>query len=189
MRGRRDPPFESPDVRPVHRAVFQIQQASAAKLGQQDSVQARPHAGLGPIPQPAPGRYPGAAHRLCGDITPCDTGPQHIHHTGECHSVGNAQGARQDRSSSGAYSGGAPPQAVCWCLARVGALVSAVSGQGMSNSRYLHVETRCAGQCLCSVRHPHSLHPCPSGVPTGAVRCCGGRHLRHSEGASAGWIA
>lgn len=49
-RGRREPPFEHPDVRPVHGAVIRVRQAGAAKLGQQSSVQARPHAGLGPIP-------------------------------------------------------------------------------------------------------------------------------------------
>lgn len=54
-------------------------------------MQARPHARLGPVPQPAPGRHPGAAHRLRRDITPCDTGAQHIHHASECHSVRNAQ--------------------------------------------------------------------------------------------------
>jgi hypothetical protein len=47
--GRGDPSSESPDVRSVHGAVVQAQQAGAAKHGQQGSVQARPHAGLGPV--------------------------------------------------------------------------------------------------------------------------------------------
>lgn len=89
--GTADSPFESPDVRPIHGAVVQVQQTGAAKLGQRGSVQARPHAGLGPVPQPAPGRHPGAAHHLRGNITPCDTGPQHVHDAGEFHSVGKAQ--------------------------------------------------------------------------------------------------
>ncbi|MGC0407592.1 hypothetical protein RKD31_000835 [Streptomyces sp. SAI-163] len=57
-------PFEGPDVRSVHGAVVQVQQVSAAKLGQEGGVQAWPDAGLGPVPQPAPGRHAGTAHSL-----------------------------------------------------------------------------------------------------------------------------
>lgn len=78
-------------MRPVHGAVVQVQQAGTAQLDQQGRVQARPDAGLGPVPQSAPGRHTGAAHRLCGDVTPRDTSPQHVHDTGECHPVRNTQ--------------------------------------------------------------------------------------------------
>jgi len=78
-------------MRAVHGAVVQVQQAGAAKLGQQSGVQVWPDAGLGPVPQPAPGRHPGTAHHFCGDIAPRDTGPQHEQDTRERHSVGNAQ--------------------------------------------------------------------------------------------------
>ncbi len=57
-RGRRAPPFEGSDVRSVHGAVVQVQQARAAKFGQQRGMQAGPDARLGPVPQPAPGVTP-----------------------------------------------------------------------------------------------------------------------------------
>lgn len=81
-------------MRPVYGAVVQVQQAGAAKLGQQGGVRARPPARLGPVPQPTPGRHAGTAHGLCGDIAPRDTGPQLTHDAGERHSVGNTQPSR-----------------------------------------------------------------------------------------------
>lgn len=81
-------------MRPVYGAVVQVQQAGAAKLGQQGGVQARPDSGLGPVAQSTPSRHTGTAHGLCGDIAPRDTGPQHIHDAGERHSVGNTQPSR-----------------------------------------------------------------------------------------------
>ena len=92
--GRRDPPFEGPDVRAVHGAVVQVQQVGATQFGQQGGVQAWPDAGLGPVPQPAPGRHPGAAHSLRRDVTPGDTGPQYIQDSSKCDSVGNTQPPR-----------------------------------------------------------------------------------------------
>jgi hypothetical protein len=81
-------------MRAVHGAVVQVQQVGAAQLAQQGGVQAGPDAGLGPVPQPAPGRHPGAAHSLCGDVTPGHTGPQHVQDAGESRSVGNTQSPR-----------------------------------------------------------------------------------------------
>lgn len=78
-------------MRAVHGAVVQAQQAGATKLGQQGGMQARPDADLGPVPQPTPGRHPGAAHRLGRDIAPRDTGPQYEQDSGERHTVGNTQ--------------------------------------------------------------------------------------------------
>jgi hypothetical protein len=78
-------------VRSVHRAVIQVKQVGAAKLGQQGGVQAWPDAGLGPVPQPAPGRHAGTAHGFRRDVPPRDTGPQHEQDTGECCSVRNTQ--------------------------------------------------------------------------------------------------
>lgn len=46
------PRSECSDVRSVHRAVTQVKQVGAAKLGQQGGVQAWPDIGLGPLPQP-----------------------------------------------------------------------------------------------------------------------------------------
>lgn len=45
-------------MRAVHGAVAQVQDAGATRLGQQGDMQARPDAGLGPVPQPTPGRHP-----------------------------------------------------------------------------------------------------------------------------------
>jgi len=78
-------------MRAVHGAVVQVQRVRAAEFGQQNGVQARPDAGLGPVSQPAPGRHPGAAHRLGRDIAPRDTGSQHEQDSGERHTVGNTQ--------------------------------------------------------------------------------------------------
>lgn len=78
-------------MRAVHGAVVQVQQAGATKLGQQGGMQARPDADLGPVPQPTPGRHPGAAHRLGRDIAPRDTGPQYEQDSDERHTVGNTQ--------------------------------------------------------------------------------------------------
>ncbi len=68
-----------------------VWRAGAAQLVQQDGMQAEPDTGLGPLPQPTPGRHPGAAHGLRGDVAPGDTRPQHVHDAGECHAVRNAQ--------------------------------------------------------------------------------------------------
>jgi hypothetical protein len=78
-------------MRAVHGAVVQVQRVRAAEFGQQNGVQAWPDASLGPVSQPAPGRHPGAAHRLGRDIAPRDTGPQHEQDSGERHTVGNTQ--------------------------------------------------------------------------------------------------
>lgn len=84
-------PFEGPDVRSVHGAVVKVRQGGAAKSGQRGGVQARPDSGLGPVPQPAPGRYPGAARDFCGNIAPRGTGSQHVHDAGEGRPVRNPQ--------------------------------------------------------------------------------------------------
>lgn len=101
-------------LRAVHGAVVQVQQVAAAQLAQQSGVQAWPDAGLGPIPQQAPGRHTGAAHRLRGDITPCNTGPQHVHDAGEGHSVGDTQppGVAAAPFGSGRQQRGYPPPEV-----------------------------------------------------------------------------
>ncbi|GAA2326785.1 hypothetical protein Scani_44250 [Streptomyces caniferus] len=78
-------------MRAVNSAVVKVQQLGAAQLGQQDCVQARPEAGLGPVPKAAPGRHPGAADRFGGDVAPSNTGAQHVHDPGKCRPVGNAQ--------------------------------------------------------------------------------------------------
>lgn len=88
------PPFQRADVRSVHGAVVQVQQAGAAKLGQQGGVQVRPDTSLGPVPRSAPGRHPGTAPCLRGDVTPRDTGPQRVQDAGERHSIGNTQPPR-----------------------------------------------------------------------------------------------
>ena len=72
---------------PVHGAVVQLQQVRATQFAQQGGVQAGPDAGLGPVPQPAPGRHPGAAHALGRDVPPGDTGPQHVHDAGQGRAV------------------------------------------------------------------------------------------------------
>lgn len=68
---------------------------------------AGPYTCLGQIPQPAPGRHPGAAHRLRRNITPRDTGPQHVQNVRECYSVGNTQppGVASPPFGSGRSSG------------------------------------------------------------------------------------
>lgn len=78
-------------MRAVHGAVVQVQRVHAAEFGQQNGVQAWPDAGLGPVPQPAPGRHPPTAHGLGRDIAPRDTGPQHEQDSGERHTVGNTR--------------------------------------------------------------------------------------------------
>lgn len=78
VRGRQDPPFESPYVRSVHGAVVQLQQAPASKLGQQRGVQAWPDTSLGPVPQPSPSRRTGAAHGFRRNVAPGDTGSQRV---------------------------------------------------------------------------------------------------------------
>lgn len=54
-------------------------------------MQTRPDAGLGPVPQPAPRRHPGAADGFRRDVAPCDTSPQHVQDASEGHPVGNTQ--------------------------------------------------------------------------------------------------
>jgi hypothetical protein len=78
-------------VRAVHGAVVQVQQVCAAEFGQQRGMQTGPDAGLGPVPQPAPGRDAGAAHDLRGDIAPGDTGPQHVDDAGQGRPVRDSQ--------------------------------------------------------------------------------------------------
>lgn len=81
-------------MRPVHGAVVQSQKVSAAQFGQQGGMQTRPDASLGPVPQSAPGRHPGAAHGLGRNIAPGDTGPQHVHDAREGRTVRNTQSTR-----------------------------------------------------------------------------------------------
>lgn len=45
-------------MRAVTSTVIHVQKVGAAQLGQQGRVQARPDAGLGPVPKPTPGRHP-----------------------------------------------------------------------------------------------------------------------------------
>jgi hypothetical protein len=63
----------------------------AAQLGQQGCVQARPDAGLGPVPKAAPGRHPAGTDRFGRDVAPGDPSPQDLHDPGECRPVGDAQ--------------------------------------------------------------------------------------------------
>lgn len=88
-------------MRSVRGAVVQLQQALVSKLSQQRGVQAWPDTSLGPVPQPTPSRHTGAAHGFRRNVAPGDTGAQHLHHAGECHSVGNAQAPGVATSSFG----------------------------------------------------------------------------------------
>ncbi|MDQ0688880.1 hypothetical protein QFZ56_007843 [Streptomyces achromogenes] len=81
-------------MRPVHGAVVQVQKVSAAQFGQQGGMQTGPDAGLGPVPQPAPGRHPGAAHGLGRNIAPSDTSPQHVQDAREGRPVRNPKSTR-----------------------------------------------------------------------------------------------
>lgn len=85
------PPFERPDVGPVHGTVIQVQKLGSAQLGQQSSVQPRPDSGLGPVSQPAPSRHPGTPDCFRWDVAPGDTGSQHVQDAHEGRPVRNTQ--------------------------------------------------------------------------------------------------
>lgn len=103
-------------MRSVYGAVVQVQQPGVPKLSEQGGVQAWPDASLGPVPQPAPGRHAGTAHRLRRYVPPGDTGPQHEQDAGECCSVGNTQPSGMPVASfgSGWKQPGHPLPQVVW---------------------------------------------------------------------------
>ncbi|GHG06326.1 hypothetical protein GCM10017667_41880 [Streptomyces filamentosus] len=94
-------------------------------------MQVRLDTGLGPVPQTAPGRHPGPAHRLRGDVTPHDTGPQPAHDAGESRSVGNRQPPRVAMAPFGAgcSSGATLPTRTAECKIH-GSAHSETTGRG-----------------------------------------------------------
>jgi hypothetical protein len=82
-------------MRGVHRAPIQVEQAGGAQLGQQQGVQGRPHAGLGPIPHPPRAGHPGAADNLGGQLVPADAGLEHEHDPGQRHPIIYRQPTRE----------------------------------------------------------------------------------------------
>lgn len=51
-------------------------------------MQARPDTGLGPVPQPAPGRHTGATHDGARYVTPGHALAQDVNDAGQCDPVG-----------------------------------------------------------------------------------------------------
>jgi hypothetical protein len=67
----------------VDRAPVQVQLASGAQLGEQQLVQRRPDAGLGPVAQPPPAGHPAAPDQCGGQLVPGDAGLEHEDDAGE----------------------------------------------------------------------------------------------------------
>jgi hypothetical protein len=67
----------------VDGAAVQVQRAGRAQLGEQQLVQGRPDAGLGPVPQPTPAGHSGAAEKAGGQLVPGDPGLEHEHDAGQ----------------------------------------------------------------------------------------------------------
>jgi hypothetical protein len=64
------------------RQGHRIQQAGCSQFREECLVQAGPDASLGPVAQPSPAGYPGAAHNLSRNITPRHSLAQHVEDAG-----------------------------------------------------------------------------------------------------------
>ncbi len=82
-KARHGPPFEGAHVGAVDGAAIQVQRAGRAQLGQEQLVQGRPDAGLGPVPQPPPAGHSGAADQGRRQLVPGDPGLEDEHDAGQ----------------------------------------------------------------------------------------------------------
>lgn len=94
------PRSQCPDVRGVDHGFRPVQRGGCVELGEQNLVQALPHVGLVPVPQPPPARHPRTEAELLGQVLPAHPGMQDVQDPAQNLTVGYRPATRiPDRRS------------------------------------------------------------------------------------------